>query len=327
MNKITFGQYYNGSSFFHKLDPRTKLIGLLLLMISIFVIDINNNGFIYLGILFFLVILFVLLSNVPLRLYFRSLRQIMFLLIFSFVFQLLFNRGGGQLEFIPQIDLKLTITNICIVILIFVIYIYIKKYIPFKFTFFLIVITLMVVTLNYPIYGKVFKVFTIKIYKDGVVTGFFVIARVFILIMFSSILTLTTKPTDLNNGLESLLKPFEYIGLKTSILAMMISITLRYIPTLFNETDKILKAQASRGVDFNEGKLREKIVQIISLLIPMFVISFKRATELSDAMEARGYIPGEKRTKINIMKYKIKDILSLIFLISLTTLMIVGRFL
>lgn len=155
--------------------------------------------------------------------------------------------------------------------------------------------------------------------------GFFIIARVFILLMFSSILMLTTKPTDLNNGLESLLSPFEKIGIKTSILAMMVSIALRYIPTLFNETEKILKAQASRGVDFNEGKLKDKISQIISLLIPMFVISFKRATELADAMEARGYIPGEKRTKLNEMKFKFKDVFSLIIAIAILIVTIIGK--
>src|SRR5690606_12025828 len=102
------------------------------------------------------------------------------------------------------------------------------------------------------------------------------------------LLTLTTKPTDLNNGLESVLSPLEKIGLKTSILAMMISIALRFIPTLINEADRILKAQASRGVDFKEGNIGQKVVQIISLLIPMFIVSFKRAEELANAMEARG---------------------------------------
>lgn len=325
MNKIAFGQYYNGNSFLHKLDPRTKLIGLLLLIVSIFVIKLENNGFIYLGVLFGLVVLTIILSRVPLRLYLRSLKQIMFLLMFSFVFQLLFNKRGGQLDFLPELKLSLTWLNIVISLAVIVIYMFIRKFLPFRFFFLLAMIALVIFILHYPIYGEPFKTFTIKIYKDGVVTGSFIVFRVFILIMFSSILTLTTKPTDLNNGLESLLKPFEYIGLKTSILAMMISIALRFIPTLFNETDKILKAQASRGVDFNEGKFKDKIVQIVSLLIPMFVISFKRATELSDAMEARGYIPGEKRTKINIMKYRVKDIITLIVLLGITGLMIVGR--
>ena len=127
------------------------------------------------------------------------------------------------------------------------------------------------------------------IYESGIVHGSFLVLRVFVIILASTTLTLTTKPTDLTNAIEWILKPLEKIKIKTSIFAMMISIALRFIPTLFNETNKILKAQASRGVDFNEGKFREQIKQIVSLLVPMFVISIKRAEDLADAMEARGY--------------------------------------
>ena len=147
---------------------------------------------------------------------------------------------------------------------------------------------------------------------QGLFSALFIVLRVLTLIMFCNILTLTTKPTDLNNALESLLKPLEKIKIKTSIFAMMVSIALRFIPTLFNEMDRILKAQASRGSDFNEGSLRQKIKQVISILVPMFIISFKRADDLSLAMEARGYIPGEKRTKINILKMKFFDYVLLI---------------
>ena len=106
---------------------------------------------------------------------------------------------------------------------------------------------------------------------------------------------------------------------------MMISIALRFIPTLFNETNKILKAQASRGVDFNEGKFTEQVKQIVSLLIPMFVISIKRAEDLADAMEARGYIPGEKRTKLVEMKFRLLDYISMFVVIILFTLLILGK--
>ena len=107
---------------------------------------------------------------------------------------------------------------------------------------------------------------------------------------------------------------------------MIIAIALRFIPTLINETNKILKAQASRGVDFNEGSLKEKVTQIISLLIPMFVISFKRAEDLSNAMEARGYIIGEKRTKLDELKLKWRDYLCLIIIIAFLGLVIWSRF-
>ena len=130
--------------------------------------------------------------------------------------------------------------------------------------------------------------------------------------------------TDLTNAIEWYLKPLEYLKIKTSIFAMMISIALRFIPTLFNETNKILKAQASRGVDFNEGKFMEQVKQIVSLLIPMFVISIKRAEDLADAMEARGYIPGEKRTKLVKMKFKAFDYITISFVLSLLILLILG---
>ncbi len=325
MNNIVFGQYYNTSSFLHRLDPRIKIISLLLLMISIFVVDLDHNGFIYIGGLFLFVVILIILSRVPLKLYLKSLKQVAFILLFSFIFQLLFNRTGEQFSYLPEITLNFTIVNIALSIALFAIYIFIKKYLPCRFLFLILVLAGIVTIWHFPFGMDILKTFHIKIYENALVMGLFIILRVFILIMFSSLLMLTTKPTDLNNGLESLLSPFEKIGIKTSVLAMMVSIALRYIPTLFNETQKILKAQASRGVDFNEGKLKDKVLQIVSLLIPMFVISFKRASELSDAMEARGYIPGEKRTKLNEMKLHFKDYFSMLLVILILASIIYGR--
>lgn len=325
MNNIVFGQYYNTNSFLHRLDPRIKIVSLLLLMISIFVVDLEHYGYIYIGGLFLFVIILIILSKVPIKLYLKSLKQVMFILLFSFVFQLLFNRTGDQFKYLPEITLNFSVINIGISLLIITIYILIKKYLPLRFLCFILLIIGIVTLWHFPLGMKVFNTVHIKIYENALVMGLFIILRVFILIMFSSILMLTTKPTDLNNGLESLLSPFEKIGIKTSVLAMMVSIALRYIPTLFNETQKILKAQASRGVDFNEGKLKDKVIQIVSLLIPMFVISFKRANELSDAMEARGYIPGEKRTKLNEMKLKFSDFCSMFIVIGILTGIILGR--
>ena len=325
MNNLAFGQYYNSNSVLHRLDPRTKLISLIILMVSIFVIKQANYGFIYLGVLFLLIVLLVLLSKVPIKLYLKSLKQITFILIFSFVFQLIFNKGGSYFEYLPQIDFKFTYLNIILALAVFVIYIFVKRLFKFKFLLLLLTLGIMIYILTLTFNIDPFYNFTFYIYEEGVYTGLFIIGRVFILIMFSSILTLTTKPTDINDGLEKLLKHLELIGLKTSIFAMMVSIALRYIPTLFIETQKILKAQASRGVDFNEGSFKNKVTQIISLLVPMFVISFKRASELADAMEARGYIPGEKRTKINEMKLKFSDFISMFIVLGLLTAIILGR--
>jgi energy-coupling factor transport system permease protein len=137
-------------------------------------------------------------------------------------------------------------------------------------------------------------------------------------IILTSLLTFTTMTTDLNYGIESLLKPLKVVKVPVDVIAMMLSLTLRYIPTLLGETEKIMKAQASRGVDFKESKFKDKVVQIISLLIPVFVISFKRAEDLGNAMEVRGYVIGAKRTRVDEYSIKFTDvftiILSLVFL-------------
>ena len=131
--------------------------------------------------------------------------------------------------------------------------------------------------------------------------------RLVIVVLISTLLTLTTKPSDLTLALESLFKPFKKIGIPVSELALMISIALRFIPTLFEETQKILKAQASRGVDISEGKFKDKVMQLISLLVPLFILSFKRADELANAMEVRGYVPGRPRSSINRLCWKAAD--------------------
>lgn len=317
MNNLSFGQYYHTDSLIHKMDSRTKIIVSILFMIGLFVIPRNN--FMLLGLFMLFTIVVVLLTKVPIKKFLKSIKFVTYLLVFSFVFQVIFNRNG---ELLYTLNHNLTITNIIVCALIVILLFLFKKKIPLFFIVFLIALVGGFIILQYPIYGSVLKTYSINIYTDGVLTGSFVILRVLVLIVSSAILTLTTKPTDLNNGLESLLKIF---GKKTSILAMMISIALRFIPTLFQETDKILKAQASRGVDFNEGKLREKISQVVSLLVPMFIISFKRAADLADAMEARGYIPGEKRTKLIKMRFTIKDVIYMFSVILLISFVIVYR--
>lgn len=322
MNKMAFGQFYNSNSLIHKIDSRIKIIFTILFMISIFLVPTNN--FILMGSLFVFTFLIVLLTKVPLNKYLKSLKQIVFLLVFAFSFQMFF-RNEGTVIF--SYNLNFTWINITISIILFILYILFNKYLPFKLLILVLLAILIIYILGIPMNANVINnnPVVIRIYKEGIISGSFIILRVLTLIIFTTILTLTTKPTDLNNGIESLLSPLELLHIKTSIFAMMISIALRFIPTLFLEADKILKAQASRGVDFNEGSLREKIKQIISLLVPMFIVSFKRADELAVAMEARGYIPGEKRTKLNLMKLKFSDILWLILFIILLVGLIILR--
>ncbi len=317
MNNIAFGQYYHTKSLIHGMDPRTKILSSILFMIGLFIVPKNN--FLLMGLFLLFMIVTILLSRVPIKKFLKSIKFVTYLLLFSFVFQAVFNKEG---EVILTLYHQLTIGNILICLVVLISLYFLRKKIPAFFIFFLVMLALIFKFLEFPVYGKVLASYEIKVYSGGVITGFFVIFRVLILIISSAVLTLTTKPTDLNNGLESLLKPF---GKKTSILAMMISIALRFIPTLFLETEKILKAQASRGVDFNEGKLKEKIGQVVSLLVPMFIISFKRAADLADAMEARGYIPGEKRTRLVKMKFTLKDIIYLVSIILLIVFIIIYR--
>ena len=139
----------------------------------------------------------------------------------------------------------------------------------------------------------------------------------------TTILTASTKPLDLTLGIEKLLKPFEKIGLPSHIIAMMISIALRFIPTLIEETQRIMNAQASRGVDMENGTIKEKVMAILSLIVPLFVSSFDRADQLANAMEARGYNPMQERTRYKVLKMTGIDYVGLLSSIALLVLCIV----
>lgn len=321
-DRIVFGQYVNVNSWIHRLDPRTKIITLFLMMVGIFFI--SNISALLVFLLFNLII--VLTSKIPLKKFLNSFKMIAMLLVFTTIFQILFNKTGEILvlnNFKFSFDLSLTVINLIIAIVIFVIYILsgriIKKFrvLGFIFTFILIF------AIQY-IYkeGTLIVNYNISIYSGGIETSFLVLLRVINLLSLSALLTFSTKPTDLNSGIEGIFKPFKFMKRGISIMGMMISIALRFIPTLLNESQKILKAQASRGVDFNDGTFKEKVLQIVSLLVPMFVISYKKAEDLANAMEARAYIPGEDRTRIFELKYKISDYLVYLFLVLFYALII-----
>lgn len=153
----------------------------------------------------------------------------------------------------------------------------------------------------------VFKWKFITIYREGINTAVFMAFRLILLIMGTSILTLTTSPIELTDGIERLLKPFKKIGVPAHELAMMMTIALRFIPTLMDETDKIMKAQKARGADFESGGLVKKAKSLIPLLVPLFISSFRRADELAMAMEARCYRGGEGRTRMKQLMFTHKD--------------------
>jgi energy-coupling factor transport system permease protein len=163
------------------------------------------------------------------------------------------------------------------------------------------------------------------IYEDGLVQGLFISLRFFLLIIMTSLLTLTTTPIEVTDGMESLLHPFKRVGLPVHELALMMSISLRFIPTLMQETDKIMKAQTARGVDFSSGPIMDRLKAIVPLLVPLFINSFRRAEELANAMEARGYRGGEGRTKFRELNWKPSDTIILISIVLLTIILVFIR--
>lgn len=171
-----------------------------------------------------------------------------------------------------------------------------------------------------------FTIWIFPIYSAAFTQTGYIAIRLVLMIIITTLLTATTKPTDLTIALEDLMKPFKKIGLPANEIAMIISIALRFIPTLIEETQRIMKAQTSRGVDLQEGKLKEKIMAVLSLIVPLFVSSYQRAEELANAMEARGYVPNKERTRYRQLHYMLKDFIllavCLLVLISVIGIMI-----
>ena len=163
----------------------------------------------------------------------------------------------------------------------------------------------------------------IKIYDRAVYQTAYIFVRLLIIIVMTTLLTATTKPLDLTLGIEHLLSPLKKVGFPAHEIAMMISIALRYIPTLMEESQRIMKAQASRGVEFSEGTLKEKVLSIVSLIIPLFISAFQRAEELANAMESRNYNPEAKRTRYKQLEWKGSDTISLISVIAVCSILFV----
>lgn len=165
----------------------------------------------------------------------------------------------------------------------------------------------------------------ISIYKEGLIIAAFMIIRLVFLIMGTSILTLTTSPIELTDGIENLLKPFKKIGVPAHELAMMMTIALRFIPTLMDETDKIMKAQMARGADFESGNLISRAKSLIPILVPLFISSFRRADELAMAMESRCYKGGEGRTRMKQLKITKRDYFASLAFALLFVITIISR--
>ena len=265
LRDITLGQYYPADSVIHKLDPRVKLFGTLIYIISLFVFK-GLPAFILAAI--FLVVL-IKLSKVPFSYMVKGLKTIVLIMLFAAVFNLFLTPGTKLVSF---------------------------------------------------------WIFTIT--YEGLKNAIVMMVRLIFLIIGTSLMTLTTTPNELTDGLEKALSPLKYIKVPVHEIAMMMSIALRFIPILIEETDKIMKAQMARGADFEHGNLIQKAKNMVPLLVPLFVSAFRRANDLAMAMEARCYRGGEGRTKMKPLHYQKRDRMAyltlLVYLAAVIGLRILG---
>ncbi|MBC8591555.1 energy-coupling factor transporter transmembrane component T family protein [Wansuia hejianensis] len=245
LKDITIGQYFPGDTFIHNLDPRIKILTIVLYIMSLFFV---NNFFPYIFVVGF-ILLAVYLSKVPIRFILKGLKPLIFIILITFFINIFMTKGEVLYELGP-----LTIT------------------------------------------------------KEGLYQAVFMALRLIFLVTGTSLLTLTTSPIALTDGIESLLSPFKKIGLPAHELAMMMTIALRFIPTLLEETDKIMKAQMARGADFESGNIINRAKNLVPLLVPLFINAFRRADELATAMEARCYRGGENRTRLNELQLQKSDV-------------------
>ncbi len=318
MKNIVIGQYVPGTGFFYRMDPRTKIIAVVILMVSIFLLKTINQLLIALAI----ALIILLAGRISINRVFKGLKPLFVLLIFTFFFQIFFNKEGTLLL---DNTLTLSISSIAATIAWTFIWRLFVKINKFKFLLLLAYIIGIYFILRFLPYGYKLTTFKFMIYQKGLEMSLFVVIRLLIIITFSTVLTLTTKPTDLTQGLEKLMRPLKIVGIRSEDFALIISISLRFIPTILDEANKIMSAQASRGSDFIEGKLKDKVKQVISLLVPMFIIAFKRSEELADAMESRNFVPGKPRTRIHDLAFGGLDIVTSLFIVICLTASILTR--
>lgn len=310
MDNITIGEYVPGSSWIYKMDPRMKIILTFISMVVIFLLPTLASVAIALGVFF----LIFITTRIPIIKMLKGLKPILYLVLFSFILQLIYTKTGKLLY---TFDFSFNFYNMLMIIGVSIFYFIVKRWIPLKFTLFVLFIVSIWAIQYYFDFKFLFNLhYKLRIYEGGLNRGGFVVLRVILMISITSLLTFSTSSMEINNGISSVLKPLKLVHIPVGIFSMMLSLTLRFIPTLLTETKKIMNAQSSRGVDFNEGNIKEKVKQIISLLVPMFVVSFKRAEELSNAMISRGYDLNAPRSRYDILKLHLIDYIGLILILA-----------
>ena len=245
LKDITLGQYFPGNSAIHRLDPRTKLVILLVYIVALF-LAVNYVSY---GVMFLFLAGCIAISRIAVKAFIRGMKPLILILIFTGLLNLFMTEGETPLV----------------------------------------------------------SWWIITIYPEGIIRAVFMVLRILMLITGTFLLTYTTSPIALTDGLESLLSPLKHIKVPVHELSMMMCIALRFIPTLIEETDKIMSAQKARGADFETGKLTQRVKALIPIPVPLFISAFRRADELATAMECRCYHGGEGRTKMKLLRYKRRD--------------------
>ncbi|WP_308856062.1 energy-coupling factor transporter transmembrane component T [uncultured Oscillibacter sp.] len=263
LKDITLGQYFPGDTVAHRLDPRTKILLVVLYITALFC----AKGVVTYAIMAAVLAVCVRISKVGLRALVRGLKPVLFIIIFTGILNLFFTPGDRYL-------------------------------VEWGF---------------------------LRISDTGLRNAVFMVIRIMLLIMGTFLLTYTTSPIRLTDALEQLMGGLKRFHVPVHELAMMMSIALRFIPTLIEETDKIMSAQKARGADFESGSLVQKAKALVPILVPLFISAFRRADELATAMECRCYHGGEGRTKLQVLRYEGRDYAALILGAAVCALVIVLR--
>ena len=243
LKDITLGQFFPGESVIHRLDPRTKLIMLVVYIVALFM----AVSWVSYGIMAAFLLIAIKISTIPPKSIVKGMKPLVMILVFTGILNLFFTTGEGT----PLVSF-----------------------------------------------------WVLTIYAEGITRAFFMVVRILMLISGTFLLTYTTSPIALTDGLESLMSPLKKVGVPVHELSMMMCIALRFIPTLIEETDKIMCAQKARGADFENGSLVDRAKALIPILVPLFISAFRRADELATAMECRCYHGGDGRTKMKLLRYK-----------------------
>lgn len=319
MNNFLLGSYQNVNSWLVKLNPVIKIGSLILLMVAIFLIPLKANmpNLLVFMSTFLAIELLIISAKISFFKVLQAIKPIFFLISLTIILQILYQKNTDPaIVFMANKYPVLSISNLLAFIALILVYFLIKKYIPFKLILFFMVLAVVIFMQYYLLYWPL-KQYNIKLTINNLFLAAFLFLRIGSVILLTSLLTYTTMTSDLNYGIIKLLYPLKVIKFPLETMAMMFSLTLRFIPTIFEETERVRKAQASRGLDFKEIGSIKKIKAVIKLLIPILIISFKKAEDLANAMDARGYQVGAKRTSIDEYKLRATDniILILVFLI------------